>query len=83
MWSSLESDTVVAEAECPDRACLFSRNVQSTAPSHAIECAGVTDDWVREARRCNNCGCVYTGLDARAIIRGYFYPTLGIWLPRN
>jgi hypothetical protein len=82
MWSARAEAFGLAERDdCPDPHCARSRDLQWGLAPEEMACVGVTEDWAGEAMRCGACGCVYTGAKGRPFSRGYFYPTLGIWLP--
>jgi hypothetical protein len=55
---------------CPASDCLAANPTQTKVGERLIE-QGVQGDWVKNAWRCNYCGCVYTTSGDAKVIRGH------------
>jgi hypothetical protein len=59
------------KSRCPAEECAAANPIQHDASERLIA-AGVSANWVKSARRCRSCGCVYTtSITGAKIIRGY------------
>ena len=58
------------KSSCAAPDCIAANPIQAQAGQRLIE-QGVRGDWVKNAWRCNYCGCVYIMSGDAKIIRGH------------
>ncbi len=57
---------------CPAKTCAKPDAPQEAIASGLLASAGVNAAWTAQARRCTQCGCVYSVEDEALTVRGYY-----------